>query len=423
MTALLAALFVLLLFIIVIVSYVDRLYAEMGKFLSREFELNIESFEKSVEPRLGVGRDRAALSMSVLKHMATAAIAVLVGYYFFHGNQVTSAEIVQVAVILLLTIIVCQHLLPFIFFSRTRGEWLAPLAPVLRILIYVALPVTLALGFSLSVVALSKDSADREPEHPSEAVDALIEAGQEEGILEESDRELIQSVVEFGDKTVREIMTPRPEIFAVPADTTIEKFIELLRTHPYSRVPVYADTLDNVVGIVFAHDVLQVADVEARTRTVKDLMRPDPQLVPETKRVTDQLREMQATNNHMAIVVDEYGGVAGVVTIEDLLEEIVGEIRDEHEHEVDFVREGEDSYIVAGSLDLGRIDDLFGVRLDDQEATTIGGLVTKLLGRIPHPGEIVVEDGLRFEVLKSTDRLVESLRVSRAHPVGNRQSA
>jgi CBS domain containing-hemolysin-like protein len=293
----------------------------------------------------------------------------------------------------------------------------------LRVLIYLAMPITLALGFSLSVAALSKDYADREPERPSEAVDALIEAGQEEGILEESDRELIQSVVEFGDKTVREVMTPRPEISAVPIDTTIEDFIERLRKRPYSRVPVYAGTLDNIVGIVFAHDVLQVPDVEARTRTVKDLMRPDPQFVPETKRVTDQLREMQATNNHMAIVVDEYGGVAGVVTIEDLLEEIVGEIRDEHEHEVDFVREGENSYIVPGSLDLDRLDDLFGVRLEDQEATTIGGLVTELLGHIPRPGEVVVEDGLRFEVLKSTDRVVESLRVSRVQPVGNRQSA
>jgi CBS domain containing-hemolysin-like protein len=423
MNAALALGFVFLLFVIVIASYVDRLYAEMGKFLSREFQENIEWFETRVEPRLGVGRERAALSMSVVKHTATSVVAMVVGYYFFHAAGVTPAEVVQAGVILLLTIIICQHLLPFIFFSRTEGAWLAWFAPLLRGLIYLALPVTLALGFLLSVVSLSKDSAEPEPEHPSEAVDALIEAGQEEGILEESDRELIQSVVEFGDKTVREVMTPRPAIFAVPVETTIEQLTEMLRTRPFSRVPVYAGKLDEIVGIVFAHDVLQVADVEARTRTVKDLMRPEPQFVPETRQVSEQLREMQATNNHMAIVVDEYGGVAGVVTIEDMLEEIVGEIHDEHEHEVDCVREGEHAYVVSGSLDLDRLDDLFAVRLNPQEAMTAGGLVTTLLGRIPRAGEVIEHEGLRFEVLKSTERRVERLRVSLPPSLEKRQSA
>ncbi len=412
-----------LLFVLTLVSYVDRVYTEMGKFLSREFQENIEAFENLAEPRLKVSRERAALSMSVLKHMSMAGIAVLIAYAVFHGAPVTPSEIVEVAVSLVLIIITCQHLLPFIFFSRTRGRWITGVAPVLRVLIYLALPVTIVLGFCLSVAALTKDYAEPEPERPSEAVDALIEAGQEEGILEESDRDLIQSVVEFGDKTVREVMTPRPDIFAVPADTTIEKFTELLRTHPYSRVPVYSGSLDNIEGIVFAHDVLQVRDEDARARTVQDLMRGDVQFVPETKRVAEQLREMQAANNHMAIVVDEYGGVAGVVTIEDLVEEIVGEIRDEHESAVEVVREADNSYIVPGSMGVDRLNDLFGVRPEGHEATTVAGLVTELLGRIPLPGEVVQEDGLRFEVLESTDRLVERLRISSSQPISSKQSA
>ncbi|MFB3814112.1 MAG: hemolysin family protein [Terriglobales bacterium] len=421
----LALIFVLLalLFVLTLASYVDRVYTEMGKFLSREFQENVEEFESRVEPRLKMDRDRVALSVSVIKHMAMAGIAVLIAYSSFHGIQVTAAEIGQVAVSLVLIIVICQHLLPFIFFSRTRGAWVTRVAPVLRVLIYLVLPVTLVLGFCISVAALSKDYADPEPERPSEAVDALIEAGQEEGILEESDRELIQSVVEFGDKTVHEVMTPRPDIFAVPADITIEKFTDLLRTHPYSRVPVYDGSLDNIVGIVFAHDVLQVRDVDARTQTVRQLMRGDVQFVPETKRVADQLREMQAANNHMAIVVDEYGGVAGVVTIEDLVEEIVGEIRDEHETKADIIQENEHTYIVPGSMDVDRLDDLFGVRPEGHEATTVAGLVTELLGHIPRPGEVVQEDGLRFEVLKSTDRLVETLRVSSNKSVSSKQSA
>jgi putative hemolysin len=423
MNLLLAFIVVLLLALVTLVSYVDRVYTEMGKFLSREFQENIEEFEQRVEPRLPVNRERAALSISVLKHLAMAALAVIVTYSFLHGVVVTSAEVLQVVVTLVLTIIVCQHLLPFVFFSRTKGRWLAPLTPVLSVLMYLALPVTLVLGFCISVAALSKDYADPEPERPSEAVDALIEAGQEEGILEESDRDLIQSVVEFGDKTVREVMTPRPDVFAVPADTTIEKFTDLLRTHPYSRVPVYGESFDQIVGIVFAHDVLQVPDVEARTRTVRDLMRTEVQFVPESKKVADQLREMQATNNHMAIVIDEYGGVAGVVTIEDLVEEIVGEIRDEHETDADIIRESDGSYVVPGSMDVDRLDDLFGIRLEGHESTTVAGLVTELLGRIPQPGEVVQEHGLRFEVLQSTDRLIERLRISSIQPVRSQQSA
>jgi CBS domain containing-hemolysin-like protein len=421
MSLLLAIVFVLLLVLLTVVSYTDRVYTEMGKFLSREFQENIDVFEQRVEGRMGANRDRASLAISVLKHLSTATIAVLTTYAVFDGAPVTSEAIIQVAVTLVLTIVLCQHLLPFIFFSRTKGEWLVGFAPVLRLLIYLVLPITILLGFCLSVVALSKDYAEPEPERPSEAVDALIEAGQEEGILEESDRDLIQSVVEFGDKTVREVMTPRPDVFAVPADTTIEKLTDLLRTHPYSRVPVYAGSLDSIVGIIFAHNVLQVPDVEARNLTVKDLMRHDVQFVPESKRVTEQLREMQAANTHMAIVIDEYGGVAGIVTIEDLVEEIVGEIRNEHESKVDIVRESEHSYIVPGSMDADQLEDLFGVRLEEHEATTVAGLVTELAGRIPMVGETVEKGGLRFEVLKSTDRLVESLRVSCLTPISSKQ--
>ena len=201
---------------------------------------------------------------------------------------------------------------------------------------------------------MTKEHSDEAPETQAEAVDALIQAGQEEGILDESNRDLIQSVVEFGEKTVREAMKPRPEIVAVPTNTTVEKFIELLRNKPFSRVPVYEDTIHNIVGIVYAQDVLQVPDTEAHYRTVDTLMRHDVYFVPESKLVSDLLRDMQQNNIRMAIVVDEYGGVAGLVTIEDLVEEIVGEIRDEHE-KLEVVRESEHSYIVPGNMDVDRL--------------------------------------------------------------------
>ncbi|HEV8523778.1 MAG TPA: hemolysin family protein [Terriglobales bacterium] len=411
MTVLLAVLLVVLLAILALVSYVDRVYTEMGKFLSREFQENIEIYEKQVEPRLGVSRERAALSVAVLSHISLAAIALLVGYAMFADGVTSVSELAQGTVSLVLIVIVFNRLLPFVFFTRTKGEWLVPFVWPLRLLIYLVMPVTLVLGFCLSVVALAEEHEPEEPEHPSEAVEALIEAGQEEGILQESDRELIQSVVEFGEKTVREVMTPRPEIVAVPVDTTVEQFTELLRTKPYSRVPVYQGSIDNIQGIVFAHDVLQVPDAEARTRTVRELMKP-AYFVPESQRVSSLLREMQKENTHMAIVVDEYGGTAGVVTIEDLVEEIVGEIRDEHEAEADIVRESDNSYIVPGSMDVDRLEKLFHVRPEEREATTVAGLVSEILGRIPEQGEVVEDNGLRFEILESTDRRVERLRIS-----------
>ena len=398
--------------VLALVSYVERLYAEKGKILSREFEENIESYERRVEPKLGVSSARAALSMQLLSQLFTAAISLLIGYATFMDGRWSVGETVQAAVAIILIIIVFNRLLPYVCFIRTKGDWLAALIPVLKALIWLALPLTILLGFSMSVASLAEPQQPEEPEHPSEAVDALLEAGTEEGILEESDRQLIQSVVEFGDKIVREVMTARPDMIAVPANTTIEQLTELLQSKPHSRIPVYDPDLDHIQGIVFAQDVLQVRDEDARTQTVPMLMRP-VHFVPEMKKVSELLREMQKEKMHMVIAIDEYGGVAGLVTLEDLLEEIVGEIGDEHAKHTDVIREREGSYVLPGATDLDVLEELFDSRVDDVEATTVAGLVSEVAGRIPHPGESVQHDGLRFEVLDSTDRRIERLRVSK----------
>jgi CBS domain containing-hemolysin-like protein len=405
----------LLLGLLTLVSYVDRVYQEIGKFLSREFQDNIDVFEQKVEPNLRVSRTRASLSMAVLTQLTMAAIALLVGYVVFSDQKWSIYEILQATISLILIVILCNRFLPFVFFSRTRGIWLIRWTPLLRLLIYVLLPVTIVLGFLQSVASLTRQNTGEQPESPAEAVDALIEAGQEEGIIQEGDRDLIQSVVEFSGKTVREAMKPRPEMFAVTTDMTVERFIELLRAKHYSRVPVYEGNIHSIKGIVYAQDVLQVPDTEAHTRTLETLMRRDVYFVPESKLGSDLLREMQRKNVRMAIVVDEYGGVAGLVTIEDLIEEIVGEIRDEHE-QPEIVREGERAYVVSGGMDVDRLDELFGVKPEGKESATIAGLVSELAGRIPRRGEIVEEDGLRFEILESTDRRVERVRITSAQP-------
>jgi putative hemolysin len=400
--------------ILILVSYVDRLYAEIGKFLARDFQDNIDTFEKLVEPRLRVSRTRASLSMAILVQLVMAAIAMLIGFTVFGDHMWSAQEILQATLSLVIIVIVANRFFPFVFFARTDGAWLTRWTPLLRALIYLVLPVTLVLGFLQSVTTLTRQPAEAQQESPAEAVDALIEAGQEEGIIHESDRDLIQSVVEFSGKTVREAMKPRPDMTAVPVNMTVEQFIELLRTKPFSRVPVYRDTIHNIVGVLHAQDVLQVPDSEAHARTVESLMRKDVYFVPESKLGSDLLREMRKNNIRLAIVVDEYGGVAGLVTIEDLVEEIVGEISDEHDKQV--VKESEHSYVVPGNMDVDHLDELFGIRPEGIDAATVAGLVSELAGRIPQKGEVIQDDGLRFEVLESTDRRVERVRITTVEP-------
>jgi CBS domain containing-hemolysin-like protein len=413
----LSVVFVLILFVglLTLVSYVDRVYQEAGKFLSRDFQDNIDVFEQKIEPRLGFSRARAALSMAVLEQLTTAAIAVLVAHLVFRYPDWSVYEVLQAAFGLLLIIMVCNRFLPFVFFSRTKGEWLKRWTLVLKALIYLVMPVTIVLGFLQSVATLTRENTTEQPETSAEAVDALIEAGQEEGIIQEGDRDLIQSVVEFSGKTVREAMKPRPAIFAVPIDLTVERFIEMLRAKHYSRVPVYEGSIHNIKGVVYTQDVLQVPDSEAHVRKLDSIMRRDVYFVPESKLGSDLLREMQKQNIRMAIVVDEYGGVAGLVTIEDLVEEIVGEIRDERD-KPEILRDGDRAFIVSGGMDLDRLNELFGTKPEGKDSATIAGLVSELAGRIPRKGEFVEEDGLRFEVLESTDRKVERVRVTAVQP-------
>ena len=323
--------------------------------------------------------------------------------------------------------IVFDRVLPHLLFVRTRGLWASRLRWPLQALFYLVLPITLMLGLLLSIASLAEPEDEETPDHPDEGVDALLEAGEEEGILEQSDSALVRSVVEFGDMVVREVMTPRPEMFTVPDTMTLAEFTAMLQENPFSRVPVYSGNVDDITGIAFAHDLLQVADTDATTRTVREMQRPAA-FVPEPKKVNELLREMQSEKQHMRIVIDEYGAVAGLVTIEDLIEAIVGNIEDEHDEDglAEAVREDDGSYIVPGNMDVGDLRGLLAkdaeadhqpLRLrTDLEATTVGGLVSELAGHIPLPGEVVESDGLWLEVMSATSRLVTQVRVKMLEP-------
>lgn len=421
----LAILMVLLLAVIeTLASYISRVYAEFGKILTREIEENLDAWEELIEPQLGLTREHAAISAAVLQQLALGIIALEFGAVLFdrasHLGRPSYAEIAQAVLSVVLVVVFCNQLLPSVLFNRTQGRWVRRIVWPIRLLLWLMTPITVFVRFFFSVAALAEEPASP-AEETAVDVEALLEAGEEEGILEESDRDLVRSAVEFGDKLVREVMTPRPAVFAVPESITLEQFLDRLREHNFSRVPVYSSSLDNVTGIAFAHDLLQIADEEAHTRTVASIQRPAV-FVPETKRGYELLREMQREKQHMRIVIDEYGGVSGLVTIEDLLEQIVGNIRDEHEVETTIEepqREPGGVWLVPGSFPVDQLPDLFGEidgfgdLYDAYETTTLGGLVSEIEGRIPHAGEVVMLEpiGLRMEVVASTDRRVDRLRV------------
>jgi CBS domain containing-hemolysin-like protein len=421
MSALAISMVVLLALIETLASYMSRVYSEFGKILTREIEENLDAWEELIEPQLGLSREHAAISAAVLQQLALGIIALEFGAVLFdrapHLARPTYPEIAQAVLGVVLVVVFCNQFLPSVLFNRTRGRWVRKLVWPIRLLLWIMTPITVFVRFFLSVASLAEEPSSDEEEAAVD-VEALLEAGEEEGILEESDRDLVRSAVEFGDKLVREVMTPRPQVFAVPASITLEQFLEQLREHNFSRVPVYSGSLDNVTGIAFAHDLLQITDEEARTRTVESIER-EAAFVPETKRGYELLREMQREKQHMRIVIDEYGGVAGLVTIEDLLEEIVGNIRDEHEVEVPVEepqREPNGVWLVPGSFPVDQLTELLGEPVepgDSYEATTLGGLVSEIEGRIPLAGEVVLLEpiGLRMEVVASTDRRVERLRV------------
>jgi CBS domain containing-hemolysin-like protein len=424
MTSLFILLIAILAAIEALASYICRVYAEFGKILTHEIEENLDAWEELVEPQLGLSRTHAAICAAVLQQLALGIIALEFGAVLFdrapHLARATPAEIAQAVLAVVLVVVFCNQLLPAMLFDRTKGRWAGKLVWPIRLLLWLMTPIAVFVRFFFSVAALAEAPTTPEEEAAVD-VEALLEAGEEEGILEENDIDLVRSAVEFGDKLVREVMTPRPEVFAVPAAITLEKFLEQLRENNFSRVPVYLGSIDNVTGIAFAHDLLQIADEEARTRTVASIQHTAV-FVPETKRGYELLREMQREKQHMRIVIDEYGGVSGLVTIEDLLEQIVGNIKDEHEEDLpkeEPQREPGGVWLVPGSFPVDQLPDLFGEQasLSDldgaYDATTMGGLASEIEGRIPLAGEVVLLEsaGMRMEIVASTGRRVERLRV------------
>jgi CBS domain containing-hemolysin-like protein len=253
-------------------------------------------------------------------------------------------------------------------------------------------------------------SADEAEEDPGEPVNAYLTAAEEEGVIQGDERRLLQSIVDFGDTLVREVMTPRPDIVGIRENATIGELRALFREQEYSRFPVFKDSLDNIAGFVFVKDLVAL-DSSDDTRPITPLLRPAA-VVPESKRIPELLKQFQRQQTQIAIVVDEYGGTAGLVTIEDMLEEIVGEIRDEYDEESEpIVDEGGGRFVVNGKVDIDEVAQRLGVRIEREGFETVGGYLLTHLGRVPAVGERVEIDGLLVEVLEVERRRIHKVRI------------
>jgi putative hemolysin len=414
MTAYLIAAAIICSVLLCLFTVVQILYMESLRLRSRDVPA-LQIFKETIQDRIGVPADEGALAFSLIKH----TLLLLLGVSFVElrlGEPAPDWEnLLQSALFAWLTMLAATYVFAPLLCRKTSGRWLLPLTPALRLAVLSVKPLTAVLGFFQSLMELAEQRpASEEAPGSTGDIEALISAGEEEGLIEKDDRKLIESVVAFGDKTVREVMTPRPKVVAIEASRTLDDLRELAIHEQYSRIPVYEETIDNIVGFVHVRDMFELNEEDRLHRLVRELVRPI-RFVPETKPVSDLLREMQADSAHMAIVVDEYGNTAGLATMEDLVEEILGEIHDEHEPERDVRQEGEGNFVVAGSFDLDHLHELLGFRpAEETESTTIGGLVTEWLGRVPHVGETVERDGIRIEVLAGDELKVEQVRVSKA---------
>lgn len=273
--------------------------------------------------------------------------------------------------------------------------------------------------FLENIKSVEKDFDDQH-EASEEEIDALIEEAEEEGIIEKEEGELLKSVVEFGDTVVREIMTPRVSMICIPKEATIEELRDLVIKEKHSRIPVYKQSVDNIEGIVIAKDLLEYSKDAQKKEVIEPLLRP-VFFIPESMKVAELLKELQARKQKIAIVVDEHGGVSGLVTMEDLMEEIVGEIEDEYDKEKgQFIKQGPMDYIVLGDAEVEELGDLFNKDLTSDDYLTVGGLITHHLGRFPLIGEKLVIDDLELEVLELGQKAITRLRIRKKNKAINK---
>ena len=391
--------------------YVGTVEAAFATLMRLSLRLDAE--RRGSLDRLGYLDDplRLFVPVRVLQSVLVAAVAV-VAMVAVAGRDPASLALLAAALVTF--VLVCGHLLPIVIVRRNPQRVLEALLPSLRVTVVVLQPLTQPLirllrrGSRRVNGTIAGNGGTVAGGASRERADGLA------GLEDQEERQLLQSVVEFGETLVREVMTPRPDIVAVRADATLDELRALFVEEQYSRLPVFEHSLDTVLGFVFVKDLVSLSDTAGEERVIDRLLRP-AHTVPETKRVADLLKELQEARVQSAIVHDEYGGTAGLVTIEDLIEEIVGEIRDEYDVEADpIVDEGSGSYVFTGRVSVDDLRKRLDVSIESQGFETVAGYILARLGRVPQQGESFEVDGLSIDVIEAERRRVHRVRFRRS---------
>ncbi|HKR15616.1 MAG TPA: hemolysin family protein [Pyrinomonadaceae bacterium] len=421
------ALTLLLLLVLSLLATVDMAFGQLSDVGLRR--LIGENGEKP-EPRSRVflqqvleNRPRFGFALSAMIQILLVVVAVLVTS--ISQTLLPSPRLVLAGLLTGLILAgIFRQLVPLLISTRNPEATLLFLLPIIQpfypIMAFIADPFQSLFDRSKRKDHQVTDEGQEEEEDHDDSNDlqALIDVGEAEGILEEEEGELIHAVIEFGDTRVSEVMTPRPDIVAVPETATIREARDVMLSSKYSRLPVYRDQIDSVEGIIYVRDLLQCWADGQEDESIQSLIR-SVYVIPETKSVAQLLEEMQKAHVQLAMVIDEYGGVCGLVTVEDILEEIVGEIEDEDiagEDLQEIVEANEGSYEVMASTEIGKIERLFDMEIEADDFTTIAGLVINESGKVPAVGEILIIRGLNVEILEADERRINRLRIKPQQP-------
>jgi putative hemolysin len=415
-----------LLLVLVFLSTVDVAFGQLSDVGLRRLTGEREERPSPSVEFLGEvleNRPRFRFTLNAAIQVVLVAVVVLVTaicYQFWVEHFVLLAFFIALA----LTIFFRQ-VIPRLLSAGNPERTLLTLLPLYRpfygVLSLVATPRQMAAersrrgGGDIHLTQTAAEAAEADGDDNGGDIQALIDVGEEEGILEEEEGELIQSIIEFGETRAGEVMTPRTDIVALPLTATVREAREVMEESKYSRLPVYREQIEDVVGIIYVRDLLSYWAEGREDEGIEPLLRP-AYFVPETKSVDELLEEMQKTHVQLALVIDEYGGLAGLLTVEDILEEIVGEIEDEDiegEEIVEIVESDDGYYDVLGSTEVGKIERLLDLEIEDDDFTTIAGLVINESGTVPPPGTRLNFRGLDVEVLEADERRINRLRLRR----------
>lgn len=418
------AIAIVILFALTLLASVDMAFSQLSDVSLRRLFTEAEENKKprAVEFLREVSENRPrfrfALSSSMQILLIIFSVIVVLIVYRFTNNP-RQMLIYSLLIGLVFTVIFRQIIPRFITWTNPEGKLLTLLPiirPIYSILPFIADPFEpsfrgrKAVSDESTILPDSNDEKDDDDD-----IQAFIEVGEAEGILESEDRQLIEKMFEFGDIEVDEIMTPRTDIIALSSDSTIKEARDLMIEQKFSRLPVFNENIDNIVGVMYVRDILNAWADGKENQAIEPILRP-AYFVPETKSVNELLKSMQLNHVQIAIVIDEYGGVAGLITVEDILEELVGEIEDEDQiEEIIEIVEGNNGYFeVVGSTDIGKIERALKLEIDDDDFSTIAGMITSDIGYVPKKGVRLNLRGLDLEILKADAKKIQLIRIKKS---------